>query len=145
MTNVLISPVPMTSVDLWLRLSLPYIAAGITTEPGMSIGQAVDGVVEGEFQPWVVVDGVGSVKGAFLTRVVEEPDGSVVLDVGSLGGCDLALWGKPLSARMADFAKSVGAEKVVFRGRKALARVYESVRIVAEESPGIFKYERVVA
>lgn len=143
MSNIIIAPVLPEVLGSALRVSGGYLMAGLSTEEDMTLEAVTDGLVAGTLQLWIVMEDE-DVIGAFLTRVVPEGD-EKALDVGALGGRNILSWGKAISREMTEFAKFVGARRIIFKGRKALLRAYEGFNIVGEDSPGVYQFERVVA
>lgn len=121
----------------------PHLMRGLS-ETDLKLEDVVDTLVDGTSQLWTVIDD-DAIKGVFLTAIVEDGEGQSAVDVFALGGRDLETWGKQLSDTMAAFAKHNGAHRVIFAGRKGLMKFYSDVRIVAEHSPGVFQFERIVS
>lgn len=121
----------------------PHLLAGAIHIDEGGIQQALDDVFEDRAMVWAIIED-NEVLAAFLTSVVEK-DGDVFLDVYGLGGRGMMKWGRELSERMADYAEKCGCTKVVFKGRRALLRTYNNVKLVGEEAPGLYVFERAVA
>lgn len=121
----------------------PHLAKGlgaITFDPGILVAD-----IEGNrTQVWAIVDD-GELVGAFMTSILIEPSGERAVDVYGLGGERIMAWGRTLADRMAEFAKHENCRRVLFAGRKALARAYgETVREIGRMENGNFIFERAV-
>lgn len=121
----------------------PHLIAGAQNADEGDVSKAVEDVFEDKARIWAVVDD-GYVLAAFLTAVLEADDGTRKLDVYGLGGCQIMKWGKVLSKRMVEYAKGNECKAVIFKGRKALARAYDNVKIVGQEAPDRYVFERAV-
>ncbi len=114
-----------------MRQALRNLAGGLVEVLGRKV------------QVWAVCDdGAKRVLAAMASEIVVE-DGRKVVWVTGMGGEKITRWGKPLSDRMAAFAKAEGCEAVRFAGRPALQRAYGSVRCVGEYGDGLLLFERV--
>lgn len=142
MSQISIIVVPPENTKEALVAAGHLLLRGLSTEHGMTLQAAIDSIVEGKHQFWVVFDGE-KIIGAFLTEVFNEGD-QRTLDVGALAGERILSWGKAISREMVRFANFTGASRIIFKGRKGLLRAYEGFTIVGEDSPGIFKFERAV-
>lgn len=121
----------------------PHLLAGAIHADEGGIEEAIDDVFEDKARVWAIVED-GDVHAAFLTSVVEADAGHRYLDVYGLGGRNMMKWGRQLSERMAEYARLNECSKVIFKGRKALLRTYTNVKMVGEEAPGLYVFERAV-
>ena len=120
-----------TAADQTLRQALQAMSDGITS------------MQQGLLQLWAVIDDDAKrVVAALVTQILIDDDGAKVVWVSGLGGEDLARWGKQASDTIAAFAKAEGCAAFRFHGRKASLRVYRNVRIVGQQEPGLYLFER---
>lgn len=143
MTQVFIYRVTNDLLPEMLPRLAPHLAKGlgaIKFDP-VNLASAIEADLA---QVWAIFDR-SEVVGAFMTSILTQDDGSRDLDVYGLGGDRIMAWGKALSDRMADFAKHHDCRRVVFAGRKALARAYgNTVRVIDQKDETTFIYERAV-
>lgn len=120
----------------------PHLAKGLG-ELEFDAGALLADIESNRTQVWaIVVD--DEVSGAFLTSIRQHEDGARDLDVYGLGGERIMRWGKALSDRMADFARHHSCRRVVFAGRKALAKAYgDTVRVIGTTGGNLI-YERAL-
>jgi hypothetical protein len=123
------------------------MAADQTLKEALEVlSKGIMAVQEGRMQLWAVIDDAAKrVLAAMVTEIIVDDDGSKVVWVTGMGGEGIGRWGKQLSDRMAEFARSEDCTHVRFVGRKALQRTYSGVRIVGERDPGVYVYERRTA
>jgi hypothetical protein len=134
--------VPTESLSqLWGAIG-PFLIAGAQVDPDVDLEEEVADVVQGRARVWMIVEGDRCVA-AFLSSVRSSSDGRA-LDVYGLGGVGMLRWGKHLTDVMVDYAQIAKCDRVLFKGRKALLRTYPGVRIVGEDSPGTYIYERAL-
>lgn len=121
----------------------PLLAAGARVDPDVDLEAAIADVMQERARVWIILEG-DMPMAAFLTSVLETTHGRSV-DVYGLGGRGLLKWGKHLTDVMTDYAKANNAERVIFKGRKALQRAYPGIRAVGQEPDGTWLYEKRVA
>ena len=121
----------------------PLLMEGAKVDPDVDLESAVADVLQGRARVWIILDGDLPLA-AFLTSVLDTVQG-VSVDVYGLGGRGLLKWGKHLTDVMTDYARANHAERVIFKGRKALQRAYPGIRAVGQEPDGTYLYEKRVA
>ena len=124
--------------DYWPAIG-PWLVMGSECEG--DVWEAFADVEAGRARVWVILDDA-TVVGAFLTSVI---DNGEALDVYGLGGRGILKWGKPLTDAMIEVGKANGCDRVVFKGRKALKRVYPDIREAGQDGPNLYRYERALA
>ncbi len=127
--------------QMWPAIG-PYLVAGASTDPDVDLEEEVARVYAGKSRVWVIVEG-DRTRAAFLTSVVTDSDGRC-LDVFGLGGEGMIRWGRALTAEMVRYSMLAECNRVIFKGRRALLRAYPGVRIVGEDAPGLYIFERAV-
>ena len=127
--------------QLWGAIG-PFLIAGAQVDDSVDIEEEVASVYAGRARVWMITEGDRCVA-AFLTSICNDTDGRS-LDVYGLGGVGMLKWGKYLTEEMVDFAKIANCNRVLFKGRKALLRTYPGVRIVGEDAPGTYIFERAL-
>lgn len=101
---------------------------------------------DGAAQFWTVIDETEKrVVAVMISEIIEDGDERVVWVTG-MAGDHILRWGKPMSDRMAQFAKDEGCKCFRFCGRPALKRAYRDVHCIGIENDAddVFIYERAV-
>lgn len=138
----MIIPIPPDEIaNLWPRIG-PHLIRGAQIAEGCDVSEELGRVERGEACIWSVWEADRCVA-AMIVSVVHTSDGKL-LDIGCLGGSGSLRWGKDLTKALADFAALAECERMVCVGRKALRRTYPGFRVVREQRPGIYIYERAV-
>lgn len=110
-----------------------------------ALGMTLFDAQDGKKQIWAVCDTLTNKCIAAMVSEIVIEDGCKVVWVTSMGGGRILEWGRPMSDRMAAFAKAEGCECYRFTGRKALLRAYSNVKIVGDhETDGVHLFERAV-
>jgi len=108
-----------------------------------ALNQGLEDIARELARVWVILDD-NEPLAAFLTAVVVDDRGRAV-DVYGLAGRSILKWGPALADQMVEYAKDNDCQRVIFKGRPALARAYPDVEIVGQETDGTLIYERRVA
>lgn len=109
----------MRSPDLHALLARGMAAAGISD--AMPI---VMDLMTGHKQLWMIfTPDSGKPLAAWITTIHAEADGKAWVSVSVLAGRKARSWAGPMSDRMVAFARSEGASRVLFFGRKGWVRM----------------------
>lgn len=96
-----------------------------------------------DMQLWLVTDGVETL-GTCFTDINVEPDGSRWVGVYGLAGQRITKWARPLSDRLAAFARAESCSRVLFAGRAGWEKLLPECRRI-EKRGDQWVWERRVA
>jgi len=124
-TTIRVLPVPPDMIEpMWPYISVP-LAKGMDVDPDFDFDRSAKLVMEGLTQVWAVWKGP-HVIAAFCTTFLNDADnpGELAMDIHGMGGEGLNEWVELVSELMVEWATANKAKRIIFRGRKALARAY---------------------
>jgi len=145
-TEIRILPVPVDMVaNMWPYIG-PHLAKGAEVDPDFDISRAADLVAQGLTQIWAIWRGPHIVA-ALCTTFVSDDDkpGEIAMDIHGLGGNYLTEWIETLCDLMLEWATANKAHRIIFRGRKCLARAYKplgKIECRGQLPDGTYLFER---
>lgn len=145
-TEIRILPVPVDMLEPMWPFIGPHLAKGAQVDPDFDIERAAELVTQGLTQIWAIWRGP-NVVAAFCTTFLNDGDrdGELALDIHGMGGSYLPEWIDLCSSLMLEWAAANKAHRIIFRGRKCLARAYKplgKIECRGQLPDGTYLFER---
>jgi hypothetical protein len=143
MTDVHVTPVPLSRLEPMWPHAKPWLAMGMTTAPEVSWDDIIHGIFSHTDKLWVVIHGAECI-GAFMTAAFDGGEMETpFLAVYCLGGSRLSLWSRLIEEATVAEARAQNLPRVLFHGREAWSRVLPAFRPIQHMGGGAI-FERAV-
>ena len=120
-----ISLVPQDAVKLvWKDVDRVLEKSVATVKDKSDMIDVLDGVFDGSYALWVVIDEDNSIVAAFTTRLIVYPQRKA-LALDWVGGTRIKEWGDQMIETMKRYASELGCEHLEGYGRKGWGRFFE--------------------
>lgn len=145
-TSIRILPVEAALVPQMWEYLWPHMERSCAQDPDFDLEKLLVMIADGLTQVWSVWRGP-RVIAAWCTTFLNDGDypGEMAMDMHALGGDDLMEWRDLAGELMIEWATANKADRIIFRGRKCLARAYAPLDPIIcryHEGNGIYLFER---